>query len=83
MPFYENRDVQVHYEEAGSGFPLLVIAGGGLNSTIAGRVMYQAMCAGRRPRCKYWIRSESLPTVRWVQTGVIRPLADASRPNAP
>ncbi len=28
--------VRIHYEEAGSGFPLLVIAGGGLNSTIAG-----------------------------------------------
>src|SRR5205085_10982046 len=28
--------VRIHYEEAGSGFPLLLIAGGGLNSTIAG-----------------------------------------------
>jgi pimeloyl-ACP methyl ester carboxylesterase len=36
MPFYEKGDVRIHYEEAGSGFPLLVIAGGGLNSTIAG-----------------------------------------------
>lgn len=36
MPFYERGDVRVHYEEAGSGFPLLVIPGGGLNSTIAG-----------------------------------------------
>lgn len=25
MPIYENRAVQIHYEEAGSGFPLLVI----------------------------------------------------------
>src|SRR5690349_17793781 len=36
MPFYEKGAVRVHYEEAGSGFPLLLIAGGGLNSTISG-----------------------------------------------
>jgi pimeloyl-ACP methyl ester carboxylesterase len=35
MPFYEKGDVRIHYEEAGSGFPLLLIAGGGLNSTIS------------------------------------------------
>ena len=34
MPFYERGDVRIHYEEAGSGFPLLLIPGGGLNSTI-------------------------------------------------
>ena len=36
MPIYENGSVRIHYEEAGSGFPLLVIPGGGLNATIAG-----------------------------------------------
>ena len=36
MPIYEKGDVRVHYEEAGAGFPLLVIPGGGLNSTIEG-----------------------------------------------
>ena len=36
MPFYERGEVRIHYEEAGSGFPLLVIPGGGLNSTVAG-----------------------------------------------
>jgi pimeloyl-ACP methyl ester carboxylesterase len=35
MTFYEKGAVRIHYEEAGSGFPLLLIAGGGLNSTIA------------------------------------------------
>ena len=34
MPFYEKGPVCIHYEEAGSGFPLLVIPGGGLNATI-------------------------------------------------
>lgn len=34
--FYEKGSVRIHYEEAGVGLPLLVIPGGGLNSTIAG-----------------------------------------------
>jgi hypothetical protein len=34
--FYEKGSVRIHYEEAGSGFPLLLIPGGGLNSTISG-----------------------------------------------
>ena len=33
--FYEKGGVRIHYEESGSGFPLLLIAGGGLNSTIS------------------------------------------------
>jgi pimeloyl-ACP methyl ester carboxylesterase len=33
--FYEKGSVRIHFVEAGSGFPLLVIAGGGLNSTIS------------------------------------------------
>jgi pimeloyl-ACP methyl ester carboxylesterase len=36
MPFTEKGAVRIFYEETGSGFPLLVIPGGGLNSTIAG-----------------------------------------------
>src|ERR687891_3021051 len=36
MPTYERGKVRIHYEEMGSGHPLLVIPGGGLNSTIAG-----------------------------------------------
>jgi pimeloyl-ACP methyl ester carboxylesterase len=35
MGTYQKGDVRIHFEEAGSGFPLLVIPGGGLNSTIA------------------------------------------------
>jgi pimeloyl-ACP methyl ester carboxylesterase len=32
MPVYEREDVRIQYEEAGSGFPLLVMPGGGLSS---------------------------------------------------
>src|SRR5262245_31072646 len=32
MPYYENGPVRIAYEEAGAGFPLLVMPGGGLNS---------------------------------------------------
>jgi len=35
MPFYEKGAVRIHYEDTGSGFPLLLIPGGGLNSTIS------------------------------------------------
>ena len=35
MPFYENGEVRIRYEEAGSGFPLLVTPGGGLNSRVS------------------------------------------------
>jgi len=35
MPYYDNGSVRIRYDEAGSGFPLLVIPGGGLNSRIS------------------------------------------------
>ena len=35
MPFYESGDVRIRYEEVGSGFPLLVTPGGGLNSRVS------------------------------------------------
>ena len=35
MPFYDKGDVRIRYETAGSGFPLLFIPGGGLNSNIS------------------------------------------------
>jgi len=34
MPFYENGNTRIHYEDVGSGYPLLIIPGGGLNSKI-------------------------------------------------
>src|SRR5215211_1616986 len=33
---YERGAVRIHYEDVGSGFPLMLIAGGGLNSSISG-----------------------------------------------
>lgn len=35
MPFYQKGDVRIRYEETGSGFPLLVVPGGGLNSRVS------------------------------------------------
>jgi pimeloyl-ACP methyl ester carboxylesterase len=32
MPYYENNAVRIHFDEAGTGFPLLIIPGGGLDS---------------------------------------------------
>jgi len=34
MPFCKKGDVRIRYEEVGSGFPLLVTPGGGLNSCV-------------------------------------------------
>jgi pimeloyl-ACP methyl ester carboxylesterase len=36
MPFFDHGPVRIHYEETGSGFPLLLIPGGGLNSALPG-----------------------------------------------
>lgn len=33
MSFYEKGQIRIHYEEAGAGFPLLIIPGGGLNGS--------------------------------------------------
>jgi pimeloyl-ACP methyl ester carboxylesterase len=33
--FYEKGSVRIYYEEAGAGFPLMLLPGGGLNSTIS------------------------------------------------
>lgn len=35
MPYYDNGSVRIRYEEAGDGFPLLVMPGGGLNSRLS------------------------------------------------
>jgi len=35
LPFYERGPVRIKYEEVGSGFPLLIIPGGGLNAKLS------------------------------------------------
>ena len=35
MPFFDKGNVRIHYQESGAGFPLMLIAGGGLNSKIS------------------------------------------------
>jgi pimeloyl-ACP methyl ester carboxylesterase len=42
MPFYEKGDVRIRYEEAGSGPPLLVTPGGGLNSRVSNWTKFNA-----------------------------------------
>jgi pimeloyl-ACP methyl ester carboxylesterase len=36
--FYQRGNVRIHYDETGSGFPLLLIAGGGLNGSTIGSI---------------------------------------------
>jgi len=35
MPLYQKGDIRIRHEETGSGFPLLVTPGGGLNSRVS------------------------------------------------
>ena len=35
MPFYEKGGTRIHYKETGTGYPMLIIPGGGLNSSMA------------------------------------------------
>ena len=35
MPMYEKGAVRIHFDEVGTGVPLLIIPGGGLNATIS------------------------------------------------
>jgi pimeloyl-ACP methyl ester carboxylesterase len=55
MPFYERGNIRIHYQETGSGLPLLIISGGGLNSTIGfltGSAPFNPMQEfGREYRC--------------------------------
>jgi hypothetical protein len=39
--------VRIRYDEIGDGFPLLLIAGGGLSSTIAGLISSNAQAGSR------------------------------------
>jgi hypothetical protein len=57
MPFYQRGDVCIRYEETGSGFPLLVIPGGGLNSRVSNWRTFlksQFRCAAPRSSRRHW-----------------------------
>jgi pimeloyl-ACP methyl ester carboxylesterase len=41
--FYEKGKTRIHYREAGKGFPLLIIPGGGLNSAISSAAPFDAV----------------------------------------
>ena len=75
MPFYERGDVRIHYEEVGSGFPLMIIPGGGLNSTVAGLATHpfnpwrssRTSTAASRRTCA--TPTAANPLARWRSTG--------------
>ena len=52
--FYQRGPVRIHYQEFGSGFPLLLIAGGGLNaSTISGLIRTSPFNPGEEVKGEY------------------------------
>jgi hypothetical protein len=74
--FYERGPVRIYFEEAGTGFPLLLIPGGGLNSTIAffsGNSPFNAIEEFKgeyrcmRPTCA--MHPAASPLGRWRSTG--------------
>ena len=74
MSFYEKGPVRIHYEEFGSGFPLMLVPGGALNSTIAALANpfnaideFKGNTAASRRTCATLL-PVSLP-VRWRSTG--------------
>ena len=72
MSFYEKGPVRIHYEEAGSGFPLLLIAGGGLNSTIA--ALSQSLQPDRRVQGR--VPLHRVGPAQRQQRPVLRPARD-------
>ena len=76
MPFYERGSTRIYYEEVGAGFPLLIIPGGGLNSTIEGLrtshpfnplETFQAVTSGASPPTCGMLRRAN-PPGRWRLT---------------
>ena len=53
MPFYEKGNTRIHYEDVGSGYPLLIIPGGGLNSKIDFYTLTAPFHASRELQSEY------------------------------
>ncbi len=53
MPFYEKDNTRIHYEDVGSGYPLLIIPGGGLNSKIDFYTLTAPFHASRELQSEY------------------------------
>ena len=54
MPFYQRGSTRIHYEEVGSGFPLLIIPGGGLNSTVSSLQTGSPLRPAARTPSAFW-----------------------------
>lgn len=52
-PFFERGDVRIHYQDVGSGLPLLIIPGGGHNATIAWAVKNAPFNAAEEFKSEY------------------------------
>ena len=77
MLLYERGDVRIHYEEVGSGFPLMIIPEQWLNSTVApcdpplqphGGVRGRVPAASRRT---YATPTAANPLARWRSTALL------------
>ena len=53
MSFYEKGNTRIHYEDVGSGYPLLIIPGGGLNSKIDFYTLTAPFHASRELQSEY------------------------------
>jgi hypothetical protein len=73
MALYEKGNVRIHYQEAGSGFPLFVIPGGGQNSTIdfmSDRAPFNAI---EEFKDEYRCITADLGRSRWIGRGTPTP----------
>ena len=60
--FYEKGAVRIRYQEAGSGFPLMLLPGGGLNASIVFFTRQLALQRDRGVQGTSWIASSQVPT---------------------
>src|SRR6202023_2849850 len=68
MSFYEKGPVRIRYAEAGSGYPLLIIPGGGLNSTMAALTQSAPFDAVAEFKSEYRCITSALPHANGGET---------------